>query len=115
MIDTVLLSVMTMSVLYLQRLQDRLLQTLTALAGTGTLLGVVALPVSGWLHNAQLGGEEMALPALLLLLLIGWSLTVVGHILRHALSTVFVMGLLLALVFYWVTVKILNGLFPATT
>lgn len=115
MVDTLLLAAMTTSVLYLQRLQSRLKQTLTALAGTGALIGVVALPLSNWLHAAHQANGDAGAPALLLLLLIGWSLTVAGHILRHALSTVFIMGLVLAMVFYWITINILNGIFPVTT
>ncbi len=114
-VDTVLLCAMTASVMYLQRLQNRLKQTLTALAGTGTLIGAVALPLSNWLHTAHEANSDAGAPALLLLLLIGWSLTVAGHILRHALSTVFIMGLVLAMVFYWITINILNGIFPVTT
>jgi hypothetical protein len=114
MLDTLLLAAMTTSVLYFQRLQNRLKQTLTALAGTGTLIGVVAIPLSNWLHTAHETSSDAGTPALLLLLLIGWSLTVAGHILRHALSTVFIMGLALAIVFYWITIKILNALFPVT-
>jgi hypothetical protein len=111
-LDTLLLAAMTLSVLYLQRLQNRLKQTLTALAGTGMLIGVVAIPLSSWLHTAHETNTATGTPALLLLLLIGWSLTVAGHILRHALSTPFIMGLVLAMVFYWITINILNAIFP---
>lgn len=111
-LDTILLAAMTVSVLYLQQLQSRLTQTLTALAGTGTLIGMVAIPLSNWLHAAHTTNTATGTPALLLLLLIGWSLTVAGHILRHALSTPFIMGLVLAMVFYWITINILNTLFP---
>jgi predicted signal transduction protein with EAL and GGDEF domain len=114
LLDTLLLAAMTLSVLHLQRLQNRLKQTLTALAGTGTLIGMVAIPLSNWLHMANETNSEAVTPALLLLLLIGWSLTVTGHILRHALSTAFIMGLVLAMVFYWITINILNAIFPVT-
>ncbi|MGC1951134.1 MAG: hypothetical protein WA970_00825 [Gammaproteobacteria bacterium] len=114
MLDTLLLAAMTMSVLHLQRLQNRLKQTLTALAGTGTLIGMIAIPLSSWLHSANEANGETVAPALLLLLLIGWSLTVAGHVLRHALSTAFIMGLVLAMVFYWITINILNAIFPVT-
>lgn len=115
LLDTLLLSALTLSVLHLQRLPNRFKQTLTALAGTSTLIGVVAIPLSSWLYLAHEASRDTTAPALLTLLLIGWSLTVAAHILRHALSTVFIMGLVLAMVFYWITVNILNAIFPIIT
>jgi len=111
-IDTALLCALTATLLYATRLQVRLTQTLSALAGTGTLVGLVALPISSWLQAAQAGGSETATPALILLLLVGWSLAVMGHILRHALSTVLILGLVIASVMYWVTISIMTALFP---
>lgn len=111
-LDTVLLAAMTIAVLQLQRLQNRFKQTLTALAGTGALIGFVAIPLSSWLHTAHVTNGNASTPALLLLLLIGWNLAIAGHILRHALSTIFIMGLVLAMVFYWFTINILNAIFP---
>jgi len=110
--DTGLLCVLTVSLLYVQRVPARLPQTLTALAGTGTLFGVVALPVTSWLHTAHQAGEDTSLPALLLVGLIGWSLAVAAHILRHALSTVFFLGLVIAIAFYWISLQVLGSLFP---
>ena len=111
-IDTALLCALTATLLYATRLQVRLTQTLSALAGTGTLLGLVALPISSWLHAAQAGGSETVTPALILLMLVGWSLAVMGHILRHALSTMLILGLVIASVMYWVTISIMTALFP---
>lgn len=110
--DTLLLGLLTVSALYLQRRQTRAQQTLTALAGCGTILGILALPVIAWLHTASQAGRDLAVPGFLLLILVGWSLTVAGHVLRHALSTAFIFGLVLALVFYWISVNILKFLFP---
>jgi len=110
--DTALLSFLTASLLYLQRLQARVPQTLTALAGTGAILGVVALPLTNWAQSARQSGTDAMLPELIILLLLGWSLTVAAHILRHALSTSFPVGLILAIVFFWVSINIMYWLFP---
>lgn len=111
--DTALLSGLTFSVLRFQHLHARAPQTLTALAGTGALLGVLSLPVTSWLHGVQRSGGDIELPVLLLLVILVWSVVVVGHILRHALSTPYIFGLVLAVVFYWVSFVVLNAIFPA--
>lgn len=109
--DTALLAGLTAGALHLQHLQGRLSQTLTALAGTGAILAVLAIPLTGWLSRVQEAGADSSLPRLLLLLLLGWSLAVAGHILRHALSTIFALGLVLAVIFYWISYSILFSLF----
>lgn len=108
---TVLLAAFTTVLLYLQRVPARITQTLTALAGAVTVVDVLGLPVLGWLESAQAAGGDQSLPALLLILLTGWSLTVQGHILRHALSASFWLGLGLALLFSFITWKVMRSLF----
>ncbi|NIR28276.1 MAG: hypothetical protein GWN84_02870 [Gammaproteobacteria bacterium] len=110
--DTVLLCLLTASVLYLQRLRARVPQTLSALAGTGAILSIIALPVTSWLQSARDAGTDTSLPDLMLLALLVWSLVVAGHILRHALSTVFIVGVVLAVLFFWISVNVLYSLFP---
>ena len=111
-VDTALLSGFIVALLKLQKLPERTVQTLTALAGAGAVIGFVAYPLSLWLHDAH--GADTASPALglALLLVLGWSLTVSAHILRHALSAPFYLGLLVSIAFYWISLKILGSLFP---
>ena len=110
--DTALMCGLTTALLMLCKLQERTVQTLTALAGAGTVIGFLAFPISLWLHDAQAANEPS--PALLVLLLavLAWSLTVSGHILRHALSAPFYVGLLVSVGFYWISVRVLHGFFP---
>ena len=110
--DTLLLTLMTGSLLYLQRQQARLVQTLAALAGTGFVIGVTALVPTWWSALVHAGGGEADLPALLLLAVVVWSLVVMGHVLRHALSAPLFVGLLVAVVFYWLALAVQDGLFP---
>lgn len=109
---TILLCVMTLSLLYLNRLQARAVQVITALAGADVLVSVASLPVSTWLQMALASGASGELPGMLFLLLLGWNLTVAGHVLRHALSAPLSLGLLVAVAFYIVSVNILRALFP---
>ena len=111
-VDTVLLVVLTGALLYAQRRNTRVIQTLTALAGTGAIITLAALPVSGWLHGADQAAGEGGFAVLLLLILTGWSLAVTGHIFRHALSVPYFLGLVLAAAFYWISISVFRALFP---
>jgi hypothetical protein len=111
LLDSILLVGLTGTLLYVQKRNARIVQTLTALAGTGTIITLLALPLSGWLHGAdQTGGGGLAL--LLLLILTGWSLAIAAHVLRHALSAPYFLGLVLAVAFYWISISVFRALFP---
>lgn len=73
----------------------RFYQTATALFATDTFITLCAIPVF-W---AILGGQTSPLYSLLTLALMVWHWLVTGHIFRHALSTSFVFGLCLALLY----------------
>lgn len=112
--QTVLLAAFTALVLFLHRLPDRILQTLTALAGTDALISLLSVPVSSWVQGAQLAGGDPGTATVLMLVLLGWTLAVYGHVLRHALSSPYFLGLVVALVFYWLTMNVMNSIFPPT-
>ena len=111
-IDTALLCGLTVALLMLQKLRERTVQTLTALAGAGSVIGFLAYPVSLWLHDADVENEPSPALVAFLLAMLGWSLAVSGHILRHALSAPYYLGLLVSVAFYWISVQVLNSLFP---
>ena len=110
--DTALLCGLTTALLMLRKLHERTVQTLIALAGAGTVIGVVAYPVSLWLHSAYQANEQSTALATVLLMVLGWSLVVSGHIFRHALSAPYYLGLIVSIAFYWVSLKVLSNLFP---
>ena len=111
-IDTALMCGLTTGLLMLRTLRERTVQTLTALAGAGAVIGFVAYPVSLWLHGAYEANEPAPALGVLLLAVLGWSLAVSAHVLRHALSAPFYVGLLISVAFYWISVRILSSLFP---
>ena len=78
---------LTATLLYAFRHTGRLAQTLTALMGSGAVIGAIVLVL--FVAFAQLP----ALPRLGVFL---WNLLVMGHILRHALSTHLVAGFFIA-------------------
>lgn len=111
-VDAGLLVGLTYTLLYFARYLPRVTQTLTALAGTNGVLGILSLPLIFWLEQNRAYHSDITLPVLLLLSLFVWNFIVYAHILRHALTVHFFIGLLLTTVTYSITVKILTQLFP---
>lgn len=83
--DMVLLTGLTYGVLSLRGYSPRFSQTLTALLGTGTLVQLAALPVSLWVSKT-LEQDIAALPQLLYLALLVWSIAIMAYILQQALA-----------------------------
>jgi len=101
------------ALLKLQGMGRRWLQTVTAVAGTNVILVLISLPLLGWLLHTQTGERDSTLPALLFLALIVWNVAILGHIFRHALSTVFPLGILVAIGYYSLSIVFLSWLVPA--
>jgi len=112
-VDLVLLVVFATAPLYLLNKTARIGQTLTALAGSGALLGLLALPLIQVLFEGQDSGEIPSFAAMVWLILVGWSLLVVAHIMRHALSVAFAVGLGVAILYTLVAMQVIGTLFPA--
>lgn len=109
--DTVLMALLSYVLLWARLMPQRWPQTCTALAGSGILLQVVALPITLW--QKQFGPEDpmVLIPSLLVLVVLFWNLVVVGHILRHALSTNLGVGAVLATVYMYVSLSVMKVLF----
>jgi hypothetical protein len=112
LMDAGLVVVFAATALYLTGKMARLTQTLTALLGTGTLLGLIALPVIQLLASGQEAGQPSLLGGMLWLLLFGWNLLVVAHIVRHALSVNFLVATGIAILYTLVAMQIINAVFP---
>ena len=113
--STLIMCVLTAALLFANRRAGRIVQTLTAMAGSDVVVGLAALPVTAWLHGAVNDAAPSGLPGLLFLLLLIWNLVVAGHVLRHALSSALPLGIVLALVLYMLSVNVMRVLFPAMT
>ncbi len=87
--------------------QARLPQTVTALAGTGFIFGLMSLLI---LARVDPGKPQPDL-ALFYLILFGWSLVVDAHIYRHALSIKLNIGVLLAVLIFAANFMLLNAVF----
>lgn len=89
----------------------RYVQTLSALAGAGVIIGVLTLPVTYILYRSGASGGNDALLFVQLLILM-WLLAIYGHIYRHALSTGLFTGVLVSLGWIFVTSLVIQSLFP---
>ncbi len=91
----------------------RFVQSFTALAGCDALLQLLSLPALLLLSTAEPGQSLHDLGVLLLIGLLGWSLAVAAHILRHAFEVRFGFGLLIAILYFilisGLTAKLLGG------
>lgn len=112
LLDVALMGAMTQLLLWIRELGARFVQTFTALMGTGAIMGVLALPLL--FIQLQMGGQPALVPSLLILGLMIWNLAIVGHILRHAMGAPFFVGVLLAVVFMYVSVSVMRSLFVTT-
>jgi hypothetical protein len=111
-VDTGMLVVFATSILYLQSKTERINQTLSALAGSGSLMGMLALPLVLLVDPGQPADQLSALLTGLWLLLLIWNLLVMAHIMRHALSASFAVGLGAAVLYALVSMQIVVTLFP---
>ncbi|MGB5474152.1 MAG: hypothetical protein WBQ78_11800 [Gammaproteobacteria bacterium] len=109
LLELALLVMFTAGLLYLFNRPARIGQTLAALTGSGSLLGLPALLL------VMIAASDAAAPMLSTgwLLLLVWNLLVSAHILRHALSSSLAIGIGVSLLYFMLTLQIIGRLFPA--
>lgn len=102
-VDTLLLVAVTHFVLQWRRMVNRVPQTLTALAGCGALLSLLALSIA-WATRGRLPSEWVWAAFLV------WYTLVFGHVLRHALSISLAAGVGASLMYLILSMSV-TGLF----
>jgi hypothetical protein len=111
-LDIVVMVLFVWAVLRLTGKTARMIQTLTALAGTGVVLSLLGLPLV--LLAMPVRESDVPTGVLLLgwLLLLFWSIAVQAHIYRHALSTSYGTGLLVSGLHTVLIITLLEAVFP---
>ncbi|MGD2129190.1 MAG: hypothetical protein PVJ33_13745 [Lysobacterales bacterium] len=90
-----------------RRLSPRIPQTISALSGTGFILGLASILVLAQVNpDVQQPGLALAFFGLFL-----WSLAVDGHIYRHALSITMSLGVLIAVLIFAANYVVLRAIF----
>ena len=111
-LESVLIVIITIAILRFSRRQERWLQTLTALVGTGCIMSLMALPI---FYVSTLSSPDAQLRVIIFLLYMGllvWNIIVMAHILRYALDTSFVFGVIFALTYIFITSILINLVIP---
>jgi len=111
-IDTALLIGLAWMALWIRNYPGRLVQTVTAFAATGTLFEFIGWPIVTYLQQSSGGSSSLSL---LLLLLIIWNISVIGHILRHAVDVPMWVGTGVALLYIYTSIRVMVALQIAGT
>ena len=109
-VDALLLCGLTLSLLALHRQWTRAVQTLTALVGAGTVTTLVAVPFLVWSVEVIRAGAPAGIEMAFIAIVVVWNLAVIAHVLRHALSTSFLGAVVIAIVMYLVSSRVLSAM-----
>jgi hypothetical protein len=110
-VEGLMLFAFVYAALYLRRRVPRLQKTATALYACDALISAAAIPFLAWLSATP----EVKGVYIFLLFLMLWHLAVVGHILRHALTTSFFFGVGLAFGYIILSYQVMMVLFDRVT
>jgi len=115
LVDTALLALFAFVCLWITDRPERRSQTITALAGTGALLQVIAWPILYWLSSSVDASQStlIFIPRWTLLLLVIWNVLVIAHILRHALSVMISITFGISVLYMYFSIRIANMIFLA--
>lgn len=108
MVGFILVIALAQAGLWIRSYMNRSVQTITALAGTGTIFCILLWPL-------LLMGEQWIFSRYLMLLIFIWDLVVVGHILKNALSLPFWAGIGISIFYIFTYFRIIRVFFIAQT
>ena len=99
LVDTVFLLVFVLLLLLLRRTPDRWTQTVTALAGTGIIFGVLLMPGVITLSESEPMTFIQQIFSVFLYFVLIWYVVVIAHIFRHAISSSFSLGIFVSMIY----------------
>jgi hypothetical protein len=112
-LDVLLVCAVLWGLLNLAGHRRRFRQTLTAMFGTGALLGACMMPFNYWLDLVVASGKPAVGPRVALLAIISWWVVVNGHIFARALSAPFAAGLAIAVGYFFLNYFVFAQFGPA--
>ena len=115
LIDTMFLLVFVLLLMLLRRKVNRWTQTVTALAGTGIVFGLLLMPAVIALPEPDAMTAIQQILSILLYLVLIWYVVVLAHIFRHAMSSSFALGVFVSITYLLMGVFIeLTFVYPDT-
>lgn len=112
LVDVGFLLLVTALILKQHRHIERLGQTMTALFGSGVILGILIFPlVYGGVQNQHESWIQQIV-ILLFLVMVIWNVAVLAHIVRHSISTSMGIGIIIAILYIWMSSLLISMIFP---
>ena len=108
-LNTLLLFGVVSALLLLLGYANRVIQTLTTLIGTGLVFSVIRLPV---VFVLRLMPADTGVFGFLEIFILIWSLVVIAHILRHALSIQLMLAGVLSFGYFMLSYQLVNYFIP---
>lgn len=118
LVDVILLSVFCWSLLWVRVLSPRYTQTLTALAGCSAIMALCAWPLLLWQQyydNETTVKLISVIVALIISLWFLWKVIVFSHIISQALSAPLFIGMLLTIIYIYISFSVSQSLFYQET
>ena len=109
LLHTLLMLSITAGLLTLFGYRARIIQTLTALTGTGVILSLLMLPLD---FITRQNPQNFTMASLIIMAVQIWSLVIIGHILTHALSVHRLTGVIIAIGYLILGLAAFNMLLP---
>ena len=107
--NTLLLFGLVILLLYVFRYQNRIMQTLICLIGTGLIFSFIRMPL---MYIFKFIPNTPGIFGMLEIGVLIWSLFVIAHILRHALSIEFMLAGMLSFGYFMVSYQLANYFLP---
>ncbi len=99
-LDLALLTGFIYACLALCRFSNRWTQTVTAMAGSSSVIGLIAIPIIFILTNFDENSPIFLIASGIIYILLIWNIIVYAHIFRHAFSILFVGGIAIAVLYF---------------
>jgi hypothetical protein len=109
-LDQLLMGVLLYAALSLQGRRSRFLQGAAAVFGSGLLVNLALIPLLLLAGGAAPQELRAQLAGMLFLLLLGWSIVILGHILRNTFDLPFGAGVILALGYFLLINQLVGAL-----
>ena len=110
--DTSMLIGFAFAGLWVRNLSNRGIQTVTALAGTGVVFGLISLLLLLIFPDLRMS-EPSVFSSILILTLVIWNIAVMGHILKSSLDLPLWAGIGIAVLFVYTTLRVTGAIYVA--